>query len=83
MIQDKNDPLIEKYLLEQMDVAGRERHKMELKNILRSQESGDITIGTSLLREIRQAAFSQSTMLSNEDLPVSQNTLDDFLDSDE
>ncbi len=81
MIQDKNNPLMEKYLLEQMDNDGRSKHKMELKNLLHSQETRDITIGSSLLMEIRQAAFSQTTMLNNEDLPVTQKSIDDFMNS--
>lgn len=83
MIHDKNDPKIDKFLLKQINIDGRSKHKMELKNLLHCQETKDMSIGTSLLKEIRQAAFSQPTMLNNEDLPVSQETIDDFLNSTE
>lgn len=71
---------IEFALYSKLKLKAREKLKEKLKSEL---IYSDNTAGATYLEQIRSAAFAGKTKITEEDLPIDEGTIDEFLEGDE
>ena len=65
------------------------KRKMQTRSLLKKKLKEQMpitdrqTIATTALQELRLASFSKTGILPNEDLPIDEDTINDFLEDEE